>query len=108
MGRSLCATLAIILDTNRFPWLGCCNYYGSLENLILVKVLDSQPHEAATRQFERPLLQSLQPMGLDSSLRTFESTTCVAESGIAKQPDCQYSPKETFIKLERINGPHLW
>ncbi|KAJ6189199.1 hypothetical protein N7519_004107 [Penicillium mononematosum] len=69
------------------------NSYDSLENLILVKVLASHPHEAAARQFERLLFQSLLPMGLDNSLRTLGSATCIAENGSAKQPDCQYLPR---------------
>ncbi|KAJ5188883.1 hypothetical protein N7491_005204 [Penicillium cf. griseofulvum] len=78
----------------------CWNSYDSLENLILVNMSASRPHEVATRQFERHFLKSLEPMRLDNAVQTFGSATCVAPDGSAKQPDCQYLPR----KLPRGRG----
>lgn len=71
----------------------CWNSYDSTQNLLLVKMPVSRPHEIASRLFERLLFESLEPMGLTRCLRSFGSATCVGANGSAKQPECQFLPK---------------
>ncbi|KAJ5873541.1 uncharacterized protein N7473_013414 [Penicillium subrubescens] len=71
----------------------CWNSYDSSQYLLLVKMTVSRAHEVAAHEFERFLLRSLMPMGIDLALKTFGSASCVADNGSAKQPDCQFLPK---------------